>query len=196
MTNFYPFLAYVAVTTFTPGPNNILSMTHAMRYGYRNIMRFLLGIFVGFTVVMLACGLLNVALVSLLPQVKHWLNLLGAAYMLYLAAHILFARPAAGGDSPDGMNSFKGGLTLQFLNLKLILYGVTVFSTFIVQAYQNPLQVSLFAPLLAGVGLVACFCWALGGGLFRSFLNRYERGFNFVMAALLAYTAVASLLVH
>ena len=27
MVNLYPFLAYVVVTTFTPGPNNILAMS-------------------------------------------------------------------------------------------------------------------------------------------------------------------------
>jgi cysteine/O-acetylserine efflux protein len=79
MINFYPFLIYVLVTTFTPGPNNIMSMTNAMRAGYRRTLRFLLGVFVGFFIVMLICGLLNVVLVSLLPQMQYWLNILGAA---------------------------------------------------------------------------------------------------------------------
>jgi len=44
MTHLSPFLIYVFVTTFTPGPNNIVSMSNGMRYGYRNILRFLGGI--------------------------------------------------------------------------------------------------------------------------------------------------------
>lgn len=91
------------------------------------------------------------------------------------------------------MNSFLAGFTLQFLNLKVILYGVTVFSMFILRAYQNPLQVSLFAPLLAGVGFIATSCWALGGDLFRGLMHRHYRAFNLAMAALLVYTAIASL---
>jgi threonine/homoserine/homoserine lactone efflux protein len=192
--NLTPFLAYVFVTTFTPGPNNILSMTNAMRDGYRKTLRFLGGITAGFLVVMLVCGLLNFALLSLLPQVRIWLNVLGAAYMVYLAAHIVFSKPAAEGEKPSGMNSFKAGFGLQFLNLKGILYGITVFSTFIVQAYHDPLTVSLFAPLLAAIAFIAISCWALGGGLFRSWLNRYSRYFNLAMGALLVYTAVASLI--
>jgi threonine/homoserine/homoserine lactone efflux protein len=51
----------------------------------------------------------------------------------------------------------------------------------------------LFACLLAGVGFVAVSSWALSGNLFRSFLSKYERLFNWTMAALLVYTAAASL---
>ena len=194
MANFYPFLAYVFVTTFTPGPNNIMAMTNGVRYGYRRTLGFLLGTTAGFVLVMLACGLLNVVLVGLLPSVKFWLNLLGAAYMLYLALHILLSKPAGEVKAAENrLNTFQAGLSMQFLNLKVILYGVTVFATFIVQSYQNPLIVSLFAPLLALIGFLAVSTWAVGGSLFRPFLLKYNRPFNALMAGLLVYTAVASL---
>jgi hypothetical protein len=56
------------------------------------------------------------------------------------------------------------------------------------------IMVSVFAPLLAAVGIVASSSWALGGNLFRSFLRRYYWQVNLVMGALLIYTAAASLL--
>jgi len=74
MMQIVPFLTYVFVTTFTPGPNNILSMSNAMRFGYKNTLRFLLGITCGFLVVMLLSGLANVILINLLPQVHFWLG--------------------------------------------------------------------------------------------------------------------------
>ena len=194
MANFYPFLAYVFVTTFTPGPNNIMAMTNGVRLGYRRALGFLLGMTSGFFVIMLISGLLNVVLVGLLPTVKGWLTLLGAAYMLYLAVHILLSKPADE-EEPTGLrlDTFQAGFGLQFVNLKGILYGVTVFATFIVQSYQNPWIVSLFAPLLALIGFTAVSTWALGGSLFRPWLTKYYRPFNAVMAGLLVYTAVASL---
>jgi cysteine/O-acetylserine efflux protein len=194
MPNLYPFLAYVFVTTFTPGPNNILSMSNGLRYGYRRTLGFLVGITSGFLVVMLISGLLNVALVSLVPQIRFWLNLFGAAYMVYLAAHIVFSKPSEEDPRQNELNTFGAGFVLQFVNLKGILYGVTVFALFITPVYQNPLTVSLFAPLLACIGFIAVSSWALGGNLFRSFLRKYERWFNLVMGALLVYTAIASLL--
>src|SRR5271169_4180267 len=63
MSTFTPFLIYVLVTTFTPGPNNILSMANAARDGYKGTLRFLAGIFIGFSLVMGLCALLNVVLV-------------------------------------------------------------------------------------------------------------------------------------
>ncbi|MCX6081770.1 MAG: LysE family transporter [Chloroflexi bacterium] len=194
MPNLYPFLAYVFVTTFTPGPNNILAISNGLRYGYRRTLGFLAGMTVGFLIVMLVSGLLNVVLARLVPQMRFWLNILGAAYMFYLAVHIVFSKPSEDDTRQDELNTFRAGLALQFINLKGILYGVTVFALFITPVYQNPLTVSLFAPLLAGIGFIAVSSWALGGNLFRSFLRKYERWFNLVMGALLVYTAIASLL--
>ena len=196
MPNLYPFLTYVLVTTFTPGPNNILAMSNAMRFGYKRTLGFLAGVFAGFCLVMLACGLLNVALSRLLPQVRFWLNLLAAAYMVYLALHVLRSGEILKGAKEHDLNTFGAGFGLQFLNLKVILYGITVFSLFITQTFQEPVMVSLFAPVLALIGFIATSCWALGGDIFRHFLRRHYRLFNFAMAALLIYTAVATLLPH
>jgi threonine/homoserine/homoserine lactone efflux protein len=196
MANLYPFLAYVVVTTFTPGPNNILAMSNAMRFGYKRTLGFLVGMFTGFFLVMLACGLLNVALVNRLPQVRFWLNLLGAGYMVYLAFHIM--RSGAMEDSADkrDLNSFTVGFGLQFLNLKVILYGITVYAMFITPTFQNPATVSLFALVLAAIGFIAISCWALGGNIFRQTLRKHYRLFNLAMAGLLIYTAIAALLPH
>ena len=194
MPNIYPFLTYVLVTTFTPGPNNILAMSNSLRYGYRRTLPFLTGITAGFLIMMLFSGLLNVVLVRLVPQIRFWLNILGAGYMLYLAAHIVFSKPSSDDPGQNQLNTFGAGFALQFINLKAILYGVTVFALFITPLYQNPIIVSLFAPLLAGIGFISVSSWALGGNLFRRFLQKYERWFNLAMGVLLVYTAMASLL--
>ena len=48
MPNVFAFLSYVVVTTFTPGPNNVMSMSNASRYGFRRSMRFTTGVCAGF----------------------------------------------------------------------------------------------------------------------------------------------------
>jgi cysteine/O-acetylserine efflux protein len=194
MLNFYPFLTYVLVTTFTPGPNNILSMSNGLRYGYRRTLKFLAGEASGFFIVMLISGILNEALVHLVPQIRFWLNILGAVYMVYLAGHIVFSRPAQSDAPQNDLNTYRAGFGLQFVNLKGILYGVTVFALFITPVYQNPWVVGLFALILACIAFIAVSSWALGGNLFRRFLQKYERWFNLVMGILLIYTAAASLI--
>jgi threonine/homoserine/homoserine lactone efflux protein len=182
------------VTTFTPGPNNIMSMTNAMHYGYRGTLRFLAGVVIGFFIVMLTSGLLNVVLTAWLPSIEWWLKILGAVYMLYLAFHILQSKPVELDESRGSDNSLWAGFAMQFLNLKGILYGITVYSLFIVPWHRDPTTIGLFAIVLALVGFVATSSWALGGNMFRSSLQKHYRWFNAAMAGLLVYTAVASVI--
>lgn len=37
MPNLVAFLSYAVVTTFTPGPNNIMTMSNASRYGFKKV---------------------------------------------------------------------------------------------------------------------------------------------------------------
>ena len=194
MPDLYPFLAYVFVTTFTPGPNNIMAMSNAMRFGLKKTMPFVWGIFIGFLVVLTLSGLLNMALASFIPGLRTWLNLLGAAYMLFLAYHIARSHPDEEGESAGGLNTFKAGFLQQFVNVKVLVYGITVFSLFIVNTYKDAASICAFAFLLALIGFAASSSWAAGGNLFRSLLKDHYRVFNYAMAGLLIYTAIASLL--
>jgi len=193
MPNLSAFLIYVFVVTFTPGPNNIMSMVNGMRYRFRRILPFQAGLFAGFVIIMLVCGLLNVALAGLVPAAEIWLKIAGAIYMLYLAYHILRSGPVEEGEGEKATATFRFGFTMQFLNVKVILYGVTVYSSFITITYRDPLSIALFALLLAAIALVSTTVWALGGNALRALVRKNYRIFNFVMAGLLVYTAVASL---
>jgi threonine/homoserine/homoserine lactone efflux protein len=114
--------------------------------------------------------------------------------MVHLAYHIIRSKPVEDDLEKNGLNSFKAGFTMQFLNIKVILYGITVFSLFIIGTYHDPMSIGLFSMVLAGIGFVSTSCWAFGGNLFRNLLRKNYRIFNLVMAGLLVYTAIASLL--
>ena len=79
------FLIYCFVSAYTPGANNLLSMSNAARLGFRRSVRFNIGITAGFLIVMAACTMFCSTLYSALPRVKFFMQVLGAAYMLYLA---------------------------------------------------------------------------------------------------------------
>ncbi len=194
MINLTPFLVYVFIVTFTPGPNNILSMVNGMRYGYHKMIRFLAGIVIGFFILMFISGLLNVALTNLIPDSEHWLKILGAVYMLFLAYHVIRSGPVDETAGKRSINSFKFGFMMQFLNIKAILYGISVYSLFIIDLYKSPLIILLFALFLAFITYLATSAWALGGNIFRVVGQKYYRLVNFIMAGLLIYTAIAGLL--
>ena len=113
--------------------------------------------------------------------------------MVFLAIHIIRSKPIVDDPSANKFNSFKAGFVMQFLNIKVIVYGITVFSLFIVDRFHDLASISLFAIVLAFIGFVATTTWALGGNLFRPLLKKHYRIFNIIMGALLIYTAIASL---
>lgn len=193
MSHIYPFLIYSIVTIFTPGPNNVMAMANGMHQGYRKTLHFLAGIFSGFFVVLLLGGFLNTVLSSVLPSLTRWLKILGAIYMVYLAIHIIRSKPAEDSDKGILYNSFKAGFLMQFINVKGILYSITIFSSFIIPFYTDPNAIWLFSIFLAMMCFVSISCWAIGGIFFRKFLLKYYRPFNYAMGGLLIYTAIASL---
>jgi len=188
--NIFSFLSYVFVVTFTPGPNNIMSMINANNFGYKKTLKFMLGIFTGFIVIMLLSAYFNIILYNIVPKIKPIMSILGALYMSYLAISILI-------DNKDGKknnthrNKISAGFTLQFLNPKVILYGITVFSTFIVPYYKNNLYILIFAIFLAIMSFISINLWAMFGILFEKFLSKYNKFFNIIMSLLLLYSALS-----
>jgi Putative threonine efflux protein len=191
--NVSAFIIYALVTIFTPGPNNIVSMAEGMRNPYPKMLRFLLGLVSGFFIIMSVSGALNLVLASLIPASEHWIKILGAIYMLYLAVHILLSGPIKEAGEEKKAPSFWYGFSMQFLNVKVILFGFTVFSLFITPVYKTPVALLLFAVILSCTAFTATSCWALSGNLFQNLARKYYRIFNFLMAGLLVYTAIAGL---
>jgi threonine/homoserine/homoserine lactone efflux protein len=191
----YPLLTYILVVTFTPGPNNIMAMANGMRFGYKKSLPFLSGIFCGFLSLGLLSGILNVMLADLLPASGKWLKFLGAAYMLYLAYHVFRSGPIDEGESEKKtIGNFWFGFSMQFMNVKGILYLVSVFSMFMTIITPNPTNILLFALFLGLVSFASVSVWATGGNLLRSFASKHYRIINIIMGGALVYTAVASLI--
>ena len=85
MFNWWLFLSYAIVTAVTPGPNNLMSLSNAARFGFRNSFPFNLGIWAGFSLVMIVCTFFCNTLSSLLPAVELPMLIAGAAYLLWLS---------------------------------------------------------------------------------------------------------------
>lgn len=197
MIKLIPFLSYVFVTTFTPGPNNILSMMNAKKYGFKKSFRFNLGILTGFIILMVACSYFNLFLFNLMPKIEHFVGIFGAIYMLYLAYKITFGSKAGKDLANKETNTYFAGLTMQFFNPKVIIYGITVIATFITPYYKSNLALIFFSFFLAFIGFVATLCWAFFGALLQNFLTKYNSQFNIIMGLLLVYCAISiSGLIH
>ncbi len=185
------FLLYVTVTSFTPGPNNIMAMAFANKYGLKRTIRFCAGVSAGFFIIMLICSYFNLMLKSFMPKIEFVMTILGAVYMLYLAFKIVSSKDSGDEKEEEKNNSFLAGMLLQFINPKGILYGLTVIATFILPNYHSQISLVLFAVLLALIGFLSTFSWSLFGSMFQKFLSKYKNQFNIVMALLLVYSAIS-----
>lgn len=189
MPNVFAFVSYVAVTTFTPGPNNIMAMANASRHGLKRSMRFTMGVCAGFFLIVGLSIAFTIALYKAIPTIKPVMTVIGAAYILWLAYKTVSASPHD--DDAAGQSTFLSGMLLQFLNPKAILYGLTAASTFIVPYYRAVPVLIAFAAALALVSLASTSCWALFGSVFQRFMARNRRAVGYVMGALLVYCAVS-----
>jgi threonine/homoserine/homoserine lactone efflux protein len=85
-------------------------------------------------------------------------------------------------------------MVLQFINVKVILYGITAMSSFVLPYYRGVSSVAAFVLLLSAVGFAGTLCWALFGAAFDRFFIKYSKIVNAVMALALVYCAGAMLL--
>lgn len=190
MFAFYDFFIYCFVTAYTPGANNLLSMSNAARLGFRRSIRFNFGITFGFFIVMTVCTIFSSTLYAFLPKVKLFMQVLGAAYMLYLAWKVW--KSSADFDVEAGNEaSFVSGMVLQFMNPKIYIYAITAMSLYILPVYQSPVALAVFTLVLTGIGASGSFIWALFGSAFCKFFSGHTKAVNSVMALLLVYCAVS-----
>lgn len=189
MFNATAFLTYIVITSITPGPNNIMSMSNASRFGFRRSMPFNFGVWLGFTIVMLACTVFSATLQTVVPVIKPAMLVVGAGYILWLAWKILNSSTEVSETTSSA--TFKSGLMLQFVNVKIYIYGITAMSVFILPHFSNGWVVLLFMLLLCVVGCTSNTLWTIGGSVFRKLFVRYGRIINMVMAAALVYCAIS-----
>ena len=192
--NWIYFLTYTILCAYTPGPNNIIVMSSAANHGFRRSFALFLGICSGFMSVMILCSFFSVALANFIPAVEPVMKYLGGIYILYLAWQVLMSNKKNdkrnGCESDFNINTFKSGFFLQFINIKIILYGITAITTF-VMPYDNSMEnIFLFTFILTFIGWSGTFIWMFFGMVFNRYLERYSRTVNYILASMLGYSSL------
>jgi threonine/homoserine/homoserine lactone efflux protein len=196
------------VTSITPGPNNMMLLASGLNFGVRRTIPHMLGISVGYVILMFAVGFgLGEALRSW-PGAFLVLKLAGGAYMLFLAWQIASSAPqgekaAAGPDASGSVAAQRQPMSLlqaaafQWVNPKAWVIVVTAVAT-----YVSPDELTrdlLIITLLCGlINLPSIGVWAVFGASLRRFLADpgWRRVFNVTMAALLVLSLWPLLVTH
>lgn len=174
------FLIYCGVNAFTPGPGNILELNTVTNYGHKKGKSLFFGIFAGYYVVQIICAIFVYGVNSLLPNVMEVMKYIGAAYILWLAIHIVFSKPSI--ENAEQSASFLKGFMLQFVNVKIYMFGVTALTGYVV-GYMSSFPVLLFFELvIATIGTIATCTWIGLGVLIQKFYLRHFRVINIILA--------------
>ena len=83
------FLLYTFVTSITPGPNNIMSMSLGLKVGFRKTLYFNAGVLTGFCIITLLCAFFCAKLNEWIPEIRLPMLVLGTIYLIWLAVKIL-----------------------------------------------------------------------------------------------------------
>jgi threonine/homoserine/homoserine lactone efflux protein len=182
-----PLVLFCAVTLFTPGPNNVMLMTSGLNYGVRRTVPHLLGVVLGFSLMVALVGLGLGAVIERLPLIYVVMQWIGAGYMLYLAWAIARSGPIdAGGESSGRPLTFVEAAAFQWINPKAWVMAVGAMSTYASIAVF-PSNVVLISGLFGALGILSAGAWVLFGEALRRLLTRPRtvRMFNAAMALLL-----------
>lgn len=187
--NTIAFLSYIVVTSITPGPSNILMMNEARKEGFAGAWRFSSGILTGFALLGILSVLFTSNIYQWMPMIEPYLKALGVGYLLYLAWKV--SRPSsASATAQPGRSSFWAGLLVQLLNIKSILFFLTVMSAFIIPLAGSILAIVGYVIITVLLGWGALLLWSLCGSMFQTFFVKYDRPVRMGMSGLLIYAAI------
>lgn len=176
---------FAAVAAFTPGPNNTMLLASGLNHGFRRTIPHVLGVSLGFTLMVIVAGLGLGAVFQSYPLLYAVLKYAGAAYLLWLA--FLIARSGPMGDSETNEHgkplTFIEAALFQWVNVKGLVVAISAVTAYAAIA-PYPYSIALQALIFFAVTLAATAVWVMFGVSLRQFLTapRVVRGFNVCMA--------------
>jgi threonine/homoserine/homoserine lactone efflux protein len=125
------------VSSATPGPNNLMLMASGANYGFKRSLPHMLGISIGFTLMVILVGVGLMQVFDAFPITYQLLKWFSVAYLLYLAWKIANAQPPKATDSNEESSASKPftfiqAALFQWVNPKawtMALTAITVYSS-------------------------------------------------------------------
>jgi threonine/homoserine/homoserine lactone efflux protein len=174
------------VSSITPGPNNMMLLASGANFGFRRTVPHLMGVNVGFGVMVLAIGLGVGGLFTAYPMLYAVLRFGGALYLIWLAWRIATADGIGDGNASSRPMSFLEAVAFQWINPKAWAMALSAIAAFAAPG-EFLVSVLVVAIVFTIVNLPCVASWAGFGVVMRRALDRpwALRAFNVTMAILL-----------
>ena len=184
--------AFAFVASITPGPNNLMLMASGTNFGLRRTLPHMLGVNIGFVLMMVLVGLGLAQVFETYPVTYVALKAISAIYLVYLAWKIASSAPPPATSVAEAAGkpfTFLQAAAFQWVNPKAWAMVLTAMS-----AYTLPdrplLSLAIICLVFGLINLPSIFTWAVMGTQVRRFLTNPARlrAFNIAAALLLVAT--------
>jgi threonine/homoserine/homoserine lactone efflux protein len=177
--------AFAFVSSITPGPNNLMLMASGANFGLRRTVPHMLGVAIGFTVMIVLVGAGLMELFDAYPASYTVLKVFSVVYLLYLAWKITLAAAPDGKAGSGRPLTFIQAALFQWVNPKAWAMALTAISVY--APSKSLAGVVLVAAVFGLINLPSISFWTVLGKQAQRLLTNPARrqAFNIVMAALL-----------
>ena len=184
--------AFAFVASITPGPNNLMLMASGTNFGLRRTLPHMLGVNIGFVLMMVLVGLGLAQVFETYPVTYVALKAISAIYLVYLAWKIASSAPPPATSVAEAAGkpfTFLQAAAFQWVNPKAWAMVLTAMS-----AYTLPdrplLSLAIICLVFGLINLPSIFTWAVMGTQVRRLLTNPARlrAFNIAAALLLVAT--------
>ena len=190
-------ISFAFATAMTPGPNNFMLLSSGLTFGYKKTLAHILGVMVGFPVMIVAVGLGLGTVFEMYPELYDILKVVGIAYLLWMAWKIATSSSSMGSDDEVKKPfTLLQAMLFQWLNPKAWVMLITAMGSFITSKEHAFLQVLFIAFTYLCIGFLSTNFWALGGVYLQKLLSNANKVmmFNRVMAVLIVLSVVPFIL--
>ena len=184
-------ISFSFVSSITPGPNNIMLMTSGANFGLRRTLPHLMGVSIGFVVMVLLVGVGVMQIFILFPVTYVILKVISISYLLYLAYRIAVSASLTSKQSESAKPlTFIQAALFQWVNPKawtMALMAITLFAP-----TQELHLVAIIAAVFGLVNIPCVSAWTILGRSMNKLLKnqRNLHIFNIIMALLLVASVV------
>jgi threonine/homoserine/homoserine lactone efflux protein len=177
---------FALASSITPGPNNLMLMASGANFGFRRTIPHMLGVGLGFTLMVLLVGVGLVQVFNAVPVSYQILKIVSVVYLLYLAWKIGTAAPVAGEVDASGTPfTFVQAALFQWVNPKAWTMALTAVSVY--SPSQSVVAMAFVAAVFGAINLPCISLWTTLGQQLQRILTSPARlrVFNITMAMLL-----------
>lgn len=184
-------VGFALVSAFSPGPNNLMLLSSGMNFGWRKSVPHILGIAIGFPVMIFCVGLGITQIFETYPASLVVMKVLSAVYLLYLAYKIASTRQVSVDSEIKNTRplTFIQAAAFQWVNPKAWAMALTAISAYTI-ANNMLFSVLIVIFVFLAVGMMSANTWTIIGLKLRIFLSNPKafRAFNIGCALILVAT--------